>query len=176
MNSSYPKAGAETYNRAATDPADRSAFRFSTRRDQAIEQVRSLSPVPVAQPAKTRSRGRLLIATLMLLACSAGIATVWDSLLRYRAYGVVTGRIIEVGVPIDGILTSVHVSEGDIVREETQMARVVDLEFEQQLARVSDELRVEELLSEKLIWAVGKDQSLLLSSKTDSLLLEPNPY
>ncbi len=144
MNSSYPKAGAESYDRAVTDPPDRSAFRFATRRDQGLESVRSVSTVPEVHAAKTRSRGRLLIATLMLLACSAGIATVWDSLLRYRAYGVVTGRIIDVGVPIDGVLTSVHVSEGDVVRQETQMARVVDLEFEQQLARVSDELRVEE--------------------------------
>ena len=91
---------------------------------------------------KTRPRGRVLIAILMILACSAGAFTVWDSLFRYRAYGVVTGRIIDVTVPIDGVLTSVLVREGDIVRQETQLAKVVDLEFEQQLARVTDELRI----------------------------------
>jgi len=96
----------------------------------------------VGTPVKNRPRGRVLIAILMILACSAGAFTVWDSLFRYRAYGVVTGRIIDVTVPIDGVLTSVLVREGDIVREETQLAKVVDLEFEQQLARVTDELRI----------------------------------
>jgi HlyD family secretion protein len=45
---------------------------------------------------------------------------------------------------MDGVLTSVHVTEGDDVRQDTQLAKVVDLEFEQQLARVADELRIAE--------------------------------
>jgi len=78
----------------------------------------------------------------MIIACGGGAFTVWDSLFRYRAYGIVTGRIIEVAVPIEGVLTSLYVKEGDTVRQDTQLARVVDLEFEQQLARVTDELRI----------------------------------
>ncbi len=144
MNSSDPTSKAGANGNKVNAVAVRNAFRFTTRRDQPAPLT---SPVQVSSPAgppQTRPRGRLLIAFLMLLACSVGIATVWDSLLRYRAYGVVTGRIINVGVPMDGVLTSVHVSEGQSVQQDTQLARVVDIEFEQQLARVSDELRVAE--------------------------------
>lgn len=78
------------------------------------------------------------------MACGVGIATVWDSLLRYRAYGVVTGKIVDVSAPMDGVLQSVHVREGDEVRQNTSLARVTDLELEHRLSRVEDELRVAE--------------------------------
>ena len=80
----------------------------------------------------------------MLVACSAGVATVWNSLLRYRAYGVVTGRTIDVAVPLTGVLQSVHVCEGEFVRQDASLAKVTDLESEQMLARLEDELRVAE--------------------------------
>lgn len=129
---------------AALDPANRAAFRFAARRDSAPDTSRPVStPTPPAPAApKTRPRGRLLIATLMLIACSAGIFSVWDSLLRYRAYGVVTGRIIEVGVPIEGVLTGVHVGEGDQIRQNSKLATVEDLEYEHELSRVGDELKI----------------------------------
>jgi len=142
MNSSYPNASTESMSQVARESSGRSAFRFSNRREHSGEPARTGSVAPVALPGKTRPRGRLLIATLMIIACGAGAFTVWDSLFRYQAYGVVTGRIIEVGVPIEGILTSLYVKEGDAVRQNTQLAKVVDLEFEQQLARVTDELRI----------------------------------
>lgn len=102
---------------------------------------------PVAATPRTppsRRSGRLLLAGLMFAACSAGVATVWDSLLRYRAYGVVTGRIVDVSAPIDGVLQSVHVREGDEIREQTRLAIVADLQSEQQLERVADELKIAE--------------------------------
>ena len=106
--------------------------------------INTTSVVPTGQVSKHRPRGRILIASLMIVACSTGAFTVWDSLFRYQAYGVVTGRIIDVSVPMDGVLTSVMVREGDVIRQDAQLAKVVDLEFEQQLARVTDELRIAE--------------------------------
>lgn len=143
MNSSYPKASAET-NGLLAETSGRSAFRFSHPRQQVGKPELSASHAAHRTPVRTRPRGRVLIAFLMILACSAGAFTVWDSLFRYRAYGVVTGRIIEVAVPIEGTLESVLVREGDTVRQETPLAKVVDLEFEQELARLTDELRVAE--------------------------------
>ena len=140
MTSQHTKANFEADGVAAVDQLARGAFRFANPRNQPSPPV--ANTVAVSQPPKTRPRGRILIVLLLLLSCSAGIATVWDSLLRYRAYGVVTGRIIEVGVPVDGVLTSVHVSEGDVVRQDARLAKVSDLEFEQQLERVCDELRI----------------------------------
>ena len=151
MNSSYPNASVETINPVAGEPSGRSAFRFSNRREHFSEPARTASVAPVASPGKTRPRGRVLIATLMIMACGAGAFTVWDSLFRYQAYGVVTGRIIEVGVPIEGVLTSLYVKEGDAVRQDTQLAKVVDLEFEQQLARVTDELRIADATDRKSV-------------------------
>lgn len=146
MNSSYLKASSETADTAG-EPSGRSAFRFSNRRQHtgAASTSASTTSTPPAGPvAKHRPRGRVLIAVLMMASCSTGVFTVWDSLFRYQAYGVVTGRIIDVSVPMDGVLKTVLVREGDSVRQDTQLAKVVDLEFEQQLARVTDELRVTE--------------------------------
>lgn len=101
-------------------------------------------PTVTPRTPPSRRSGRLLLAGLMFAACSAGVATVWDSLLRYRAYGVVTGRIVDVSAPIDGVLQSVHVREGDDIREQTRLAIVADLQSQQQLERVADELKIAE--------------------------------
>ncbi len=144
MSSAYIEP--ETANAGGNpQPGGRNAYRFSTPRVQVDPAPAPIMPSSAqTAPPRPRQRGRILIALLMLMACSAGIATVWDSLLRYQAYGVVTGRIIDVGVPMDGILESVNVAEGEFVRQDTRLATVADLEFEHELARVSDELRVTE--------------------------------
>lgn len=103
----------------------------------------SVAPTAPIAP-KTRPRGRLLIAGLMLAACGAGIFTVWESLLRYKAYGVVTGKVVHVSAPVDGVLKFVHVREGDDVRQDGRLATVFDLEYEHRLTRVADEVRVAE--------------------------------
>jgi len=142
MNSTDAKITSDNDGQAAIDQLARGAFRFASPRNPPTQPV--VNPVASQQPPKTRPRGRILIVLLLLLACSGGIATVWDSLLRYRAYGVITGRIIEVSVPVDGVLASVHVSEGDVIRQDTRLAKINDIEFEQQLERVCDELRISE--------------------------------
>lgn len=85
-----------------------------------------------------------MIAALMLVACASGLFTVWDNLLRYKAYGVVTGKIVNVSAPIDGVLQYVHVREGDHVRMDSRLATVFDLTYEQKLSRVEDEIKVAE--------------------------------
>lgn len=132
---------------------ERSAFRFTNRRDAAMPDNHrpgatntgsgaSIAQTPVSAPKLKRPRGRILIGTLMLAACASGILTVWDNLFRYQAYGVVTGRVVEVATPIDGVLKYVHVREGDVVRQNTVLGTVSDLEYEQRLARIADELRI----------------------------------
>ncbi len=129
----------------------RSTYRFQSAKKKA-DSASTMGSVAVAAAAtplsptapKTRPRGRLLIAGLMFAACSAGLFTVWESLLRYKAYGVVTGRIVEVSAPVDGVLKYVHVREGDEIRQDTRLATVFDLEYEQRLSRVADELKVAE--------------------------------
>lgn len=126
-----------------TEFADvRSAFRFRESKHTATPTPESNTSQARTPPA--RRSGRLLIAALMFAACSTGIATVWDSLLRYRAYGVVTGKIVEVAAPIDGVLQSIHVREGDEIRQDGRLGLVSDLTHQQQLERVADELKIAE--------------------------------
>lgn len=141
-----PPAAAATHSQNA-----RSAYRFrstpaagaqSSADSEGRSSINHESTVTSSRRPQTRPRGRLLIAMLMFTACSAGIFTVWDSLLRYRAYGVVTGRIVNVSAPIDGVLQYVHVREGEDVRQDTRLATLFDLEYEQRLTRVADELKV----------------------------------
>lgn len=130
----------------------RRTFRFSTPSKQIQSSTESdtnsaakdSSTAGTASPATTRPRGRILLAVLMLLACASGIFTVWDNLLRYQAYGVVTGKIVNVSAPIDGVLQFVHVREGDHVRQDSRMATVFDLTYEQKLSRIEDEIKVAE--------------------------------
>ncbi|MEZ6062415.1 MAG: HlyD family efflux transporter periplasmic adaptor subunit [Planctomycetaceae bacterium] len=126
---------------AAFEAVERGAYRFSNRSSAGTTQ-QTAAAAPTAEPPATRRRGRLLIALLLIAAVASGVATVWDSLLRYRAYGVVTGQIVDVSVPIDGVLKYVLVREGDTVRQNDALATVCDLEIEQKLARVADELRI----------------------------------
>lgn len=125
----------------------KSTFRFqgpvASAETKTSASVEPTAPAAPRTPPQRRS-GRLLLAGLMFAACSAGIATVWDSLLRYRAYGVVTGRIVDVSAPIDGVLQSVHVREGDEIRQDSRLALVSDLQSQQQLERVADELKIAE--------------------------------
>ena len=98
MNSSYPNASTETMSQVVRESAGRSAFRFNNRREHSGEPARTASVTPVASPGKTRPRGRLLIAILMIIACGSGAFTVWDSLFRYQAYGV--GECIKPNEPL----------------------------------------------------------------------------
>ncbi|MBL8819736.1 MAG: HlyD family efflux transporter periplasmic adaptor subunit [Planctomyces sp.] len=149
MNGSFVKPQQEGAHSIPLSISRRTAFRFSQDRvagsaGASVARPPQTTPTSAATPPASRSRGRLLILLLLLAAGSGGILTVWDSLLRYKAYGVVTGHIINVATPIDGVVSTVHVREGELVRQDTPLAVIHDLKLEQSLARVTDELRVAE--------------------------------
>ena len=122
----------------------KNAFRFQKSQTNRPDVPANSAANQAGRTPPTRRSGRLLLAGLMFAACSGGIATVWDSLLRYQAYGIVTGKIVEISAPIDGILQSVHVREGDDIRQDSRLALVSDLQYQQQLERVADELKIAE--------------------------------
>lgn len=126
-----------------TAAIDRSAYRFASAHTPPSQTE---SPATNTSPERppSRPRGRLLIAGLMFAVCALGVSTVWDSLLRYRAYGVVTGSIVNVSSRVDGVVTSLHIREGESVRQNERLATVRNLENEQQLARIADELKIAE--------------------------------
>lgn len=125
-------------------PADpiRSRYRFRSirpeRRTTAISPERSIQ-APAA--LITRPGRRFVVTAVIFLTCAAGITTTWDSLTPDQAYGVITGNITCISAPNDGVLTWVHVQEGDHVKQDSRLATVCKLDCEQSLARVADELR-----------------------------------
>ena len=84
---------------------------------------------------------------------------------------MVTGKIVEVAAPIDGVLQSVHVKEGDAISSDTRLATVRDLEYEQKLARVEDELRIAQatLLAEiaRVKWQARVQETELTRSQAE---------
>jgi len=93
-------------------------------------------------PLPKRPRGRLLVGTVLVCVCCCGFFGFWNTLFRYEAYGSITGRIIEVSSPWDGVLKSIHVREGQPVRQGQLLATVRSHDLELQLARVSDEIQI----------------------------------
>lgn len=66
----------------------------------------------------------------------------WNSYCRYQAYGTVTGHLIQVSPPWDGVLQYLQVQEGDTVRQGQLLLTVDNIELRQRYAQLGDELRV----------------------------------
>ena len=60
--------------------------------------------------------------------------------LRYQAYGVVTGRVVQLSPPWNGELTAFHVREGDAVRQGQPLLTMDNAEMRQRLSALGDEL------------------------------------
>ncbi len=104
---------------------------------------------PVAPPQQTiarptplpkRPKGRWFIGLILLGSCGFGAWQAYDSFLRYRAYGVVTGRILQLSSPWIGEVTAFHVREGDVVRQGQSLLTMESTQMRQRLSALSDEL------------------------------------
>ena len=93
-------------------------------------------------PLPKRPKGRVLVSTLLICLCGGGLIAFWNALFRCEAYGSITGRIIDVSSPWHGVLQSLHVREGQAVRQGQLLATVRSHDLELQLARVGDEIQI----------------------------------
>ena len=91
-------------------------------------------------PLPKRPKGRWFIGLLLLASCGYGGWQAYDSFLRYRAYGVVTGRVLQLSPPWNGELTAFHVREGDTVRQGQPLLTMDNAEMRQRLSALGDEL------------------------------------
>ena len=91
--------------------------------------------------SKQRPPGQWLIGLLFCGAVMAAGLSVWNALFRYEAFGVVTGRIVEVAPEWEGILTSVQVRDGGHVKQGQPLYTIVNDELEQQLDVLEADLR-----------------------------------
>ena len=125
---------------AVDNGISRQRYKFSSPGTAAESKRRESAPT--APPH--RPRGRLLIALLMFGACAFGIFTVWDSFVRYKAYGVVVGRTIDVSSAISGEVSLESAYPGAVVEKNATLARVSNLEIDNQIQSVADELKIAE--------------------------------
>ncbi len=100
------------------------------------------TPVARPTPLPKRPKGRWFVGVILFLLVGGAVYAVWDSYWRYQAYGTVTGHLIQVSPPWDGVLQYLQVQEGDAVRQGQLLLTVDNTELRQRHAQLGDELRV----------------------------------
>jgi multidrug resistance efflux pump len=107
---------------------------------------RAVSPAPATvrqpTPLPQRPKGRWFVGLLLILFCGIVGKQVWDAYFRYQAYGTVTGRTLELTPMWDGVVRSIHVREGEEVRQGQLLVSMESLEYKHRYAQLGDDLRV----------------------------------
>ena len=109
---------------------------------------RSPASAPVAPPAGMtkptplphRPKGRWFIGFLLFAGLSFGGWHLHETFFRYRAFGVVEGRLMRIPAPWDGEVASFHVREGEAVRQGQVLLTMDSVALRQKLERLGDEL------------------------------------
>jgi multidrug resistance efflux pump len=109
---------------------------------EAVRQASDAASKPAARPTPLpkRPKGRLFVGAILVTVCVVAGYAVWDSLLRYRAYGTITGRLLSVSAPWDGQVSRLHVREGDRVRQGQLLVTLENVDLAQRVDRLGDEL------------------------------------
>ena len=125
-----PRSGSE--NNGGPPP---SAFPHSAIRPESPSITRP-------KPLPKRPKGRWFVGLILLTIVGLAGYQVWTSFFRYQAYGKVSGRVIRLSPPWDGVVCAVHVKEGQKVRQGDWLVTVENTELRQKHAQLGDELRV----------------------------------
>ena len=123
------------------DSGQESSFAASRNPEPTFSTKPLTPPAKPASPPK-RPKGRLFIGVILFSLIATGFYTVWNSTLRYAAYGLVDGRVIKIAAPWGGIVQSLHVREGATVRQGELLVTLQNLELQQQLEEISDQLKI----------------------------------
>lgn len=119
------------------------------------------SPTIIARPTPLpkRPKRRWFVGAVLLAIVGVVVYTVWNSYFRYQAYGTVTGHMIQVSPPWNGVLQYLQVQEGTMVRQGQLLLTVDNIDLRQRHAQIGDELRVAQANLEaeaaKLKWQVA---------------------
>jgi HlyD family secretion protein len=89
-----------------------------------------------------RPKGRWFVAALLFSSCGYGLFSVWDAFFRYRAYGTVTGRTVQVSASWPGSVAFLHVREGEKVRQGQLLVTLESPELRDRKSQLQDEIRL----------------------------------
>jgi multidrug resistance efflux pump len=103
-----------------------------------LSRPRPVRPTPLPQ----RPKGRWFIGAMLVICCSLATYKVWQAYFRYYAYGTVIGRVIGISPSWEGAARSIHVREGDSVRQGQILVSVASTELQHRSAQLQDELVV----------------------------------
>jgi multidrug resistance efflux pump len=98
------------------------------------------SPIVTPKPLPKRPKGRWFLGLILLTVCAVVGYLIWNTFFRYQAYGVVTGRVIKVSPPWEGVVKYLHVREGDKVTQGQLLFTVDNLDLRQRYDRLNDDL------------------------------------
>jgi len=93
-------------------------------------------------PLPKRPKGRWFVGLLLFAAATTAGYQVWTSFFRYQAYGTVTGRVLHISPPWDGVVRYLHVKDGQRVRQGDLLVTVDNTDMRQKHAQLGDELRL----------------------------------
>lgn len=124
----------------ATGQGYRTRPEYNEDRSSSESPARSFRETPI--PPTVIPRTRLLIPVLLLISVAASGVTIWNTFFRFQAFGVVTGRLVEVSSPVDRVLQAVRYREGDDARQSDSLAMVTSIDTDHRLAEIDDRLRV----------------------------------
>jgi multidrug resistance efflux pump len=125
------------------------------------QQANSQRAAPVVRPAPLpkRPKGRWFVGVILVAICGFTTHQIWSAYFRYRAYGTITGRMIELSPPWEGVVRSIYVHEGDKVRQGQLLVSVHNMELSQRYDQLGDELKIAQAHLEaevaKLKWQVA---------------------
>ena len=78
-------------------------------------------------PLPKRPKGRLLIGSALCACLVISGYQIWQTFFRHQAHGTICGRVISVNPPWNGVLTALHVQEGDQIRQGQLLATVTSV-------------------------------------------------
>ena len=87
-----------------------------------------------------RPEGKWFLGILLFGAFIFTGYKVWDAYFHYHSYGVVSGRMISVSVPVNGILQHLYVKEGDKVQQGQLLGVIENSELRHRYETLKDDL------------------------------------
>jgi len=99
------------------------------------------TPVSVTSPPKHKRR---YLTGLLLILVLGGIGfQVWNALFRYRAYGVISGRLVKISSPVTGTLQHLYVQDGDQIIQGQLLATIESAELRHKYESLKEDLAIE---------------------------------